>query len=644
MKHERTADIHERFMQTGPARHEEKKNVVTTREDYDRFFDGYDAQLKQIVENTPKEVKAFEPDASSAEIETFAAQKAEDFSHFLDRIVTIGGETERAFANFKDELAPPDQDRIEQHINPLSLIASTDTAYHQAFYRYAPPDTLTQAQKDAYELANKRMREPLFKHSLQTLTTYLEGRETLTDEEKKADPRFQKEHAKTILKRLTEIATQTKPVDLDRCHDLLAFAANNQTVMEEFAPDWRQTTLYPLAEQIIKAGHIAAQRAQNDSPPETRGAGMADAKRVNQCADLFIPLLRQEIEGATTLSALSAWHRLDLAQTNARPKGVPPPRYLRGLESLAKERTNHLLQEKGLNKEVLEAWKISQKPEEMGEYFTKNFQTIEELEVAAPGAAKALHAEFGIQNFARQSLAFWVKQYQERDNHTTPYGVLLSPGDDWNGAFSDGHVAKLVDQAVGQLNGQALLRVIECRNKIDAVRKLLNLKQRYQVPEGGHAMSFAVIAGHGSKNSIHIGQREAPPTAALDEAPPLYASEIGPPPLDKVAPTNLDVITPNDILGPGMQRLKTLFRSDAPIVLISCSTGKAGGIGEKMSDIYDADVTAPTIDSYTEAWAFTIGPEGKIAIKATYASKETGSDPLNTAFYERNRSSEPPPL
>lgn len=424
MELKRTADIHEQLSQSGPAKHERKKDVVTTEEEYDRFFDGYDAQVDQILKNTPEEVKAFGSDASSAEIEAFAAQKAEDFSHFLDRIVKIGGETEKAFASFKNELTPTYQDRIEQHINPMYLMASTDTGYHQMFYSYAPIDTLTATQRDAYQLANKRMREPLFKYSLQTLTTYLNDTETQTVEEKKGDPRFQKEKAKTILQNLMEITVQTDPVDLDRCYDLLSFIANNPAAMQELAPKWRQKILYPLAEQVIKAGHIAAQLTQNDSPIETRETGIADSKRVQECADLFVPLLKKDIAESTTLRSLMPWHELNAAQQKERPKNVPPPRYLTEVQSLARERTTHVLNEEGLPNTLMAAWSISQAPEEKAEYIMRNLEIIEELKKINPDAAKALNKEFGIQNFARQSLGFWVKQYQERDNHTTPYGVL----------------------------------------------------------------------------------------------------------------------------------------------------------------------------------------------------------------------------
>lgn len=644
MELKRTADIHEQLSQSGPAKHERKKNIVTTPEEYDQFFDGYDAQVNQILKNLPEDVSALGPDVSLTEAEGIATKKAEDFSHFLDRIVTIGEETEKALADFENVLALDDRDKIEQHINSCYLIMSVCNTYHQKFYKEASPSMFTDAQKDTYQLTNKRMREALFNHSLTALTKYLEDAQKQTIKEKKGDAQVKKEHAKTILKKLVDIATQAQPIDLDRCHDLLAFAKNNQTIMRDLVPDGYQTTLYTLAERVIKAGHVTDQARQNGSPPEGIAAGIADSKRVRECATLFVPLLKQEVESAITLNDLSSWHKLDIAQTNARPNTVAPPSYLKKLSDLAKDRTNHLLQEKGLDDEILKAWQISQKPEDRGEYYADNFQVIEELEKTAPGAAKALNKEFGIQNFARQSLAFWIKQYEERDNHTTPYGVLLSPADDWNGAFSNGSLAYSVDRAVEQMNGKALFRVLECRNKIDALRKLLDMKRRYQAPKGGHQISFAIIAGHGTENSIRIGRPEAPPKTIADEAPPLYEGEVLPPPLNEEAPPDIDLITPADILNPGTQKIKKLFREDAPIVLLSCSTGKAGGIGETMSNTYDADVAAPTVDTDGETWTFQVSSEGKVEIKTIFSSKERGAHPANTAFYERNRSSEPPPL
>jgi len=82
MELKRTADIHEQLSQSGPAKHEQKKDVVTTAEEYDQFFEGYDAQVNQILKNTPEDISALGPDVSSTEAEALATKKRRIFPIF----------------------------------------------------------------------------------------------------------------------------------------------------------------------------------------------------------------------------------------------------------------------------------------------------------------------------------------------------------------------------------------------------------------------------------------------------------------------------------------------------------------------------------------------------------------------------------
>lgn len=187
---------------------------------------------------------------------------------------------------------------------------------------------------------------------------------------------------------------------------------------------------------------------------------------------------------------------------------------------------------------------------------------IMRLEHRIPGLPKTLNSEFGMVNFRRYPESVLTRQYEMRERHDVPYGVLLYPIDDHNGAFQgDG---KPIAEFAESLKDRFELRIVECDSKLDVAKQLITLDRRYGEPKGGNKISFAVIGGHGNENVIVFG--------GDDERHRLLKS---------------------DLQGKGVGRSTSFFTENPTLIIVSCSTGKEGAIAQELSAALHATVIAP---------------------------------------------------
>lgn len=596
----------------GSQEHERTSNAVTNREELDAFFKGYDEVTAKLFGGLNEELVGFSPDTSAEDIQVFAKQKGEYVSRLVDRALTVGRETDKASLDLDNEAV---LDRIKGTVHPIPLARSLLSSHERAFSRI--PDALTADRGDILKVVEKQMMAPIFDAAIQTLGIYFEEYIHTPFDQRRYDPYSRRRVAREILRAISDVVLQTNPMDLRQCRDLFVLVAKYPEVIDGIDDRWYEQGLFQFAHKLNE-GYASSQKE-----------GLND-ELFSECCGLLAPLFKEQLRTVKDLEVMKQWYDLISPvhlqiQTSDNP---PPPYYSEGLLSLARKRTEDLLRQNGLpGKECMDAWCISEESERRYGYIARNLGLIVEMERKAPKAATVLNKEFGIKNFARHSLSFWLEQYRQRDDHTTPYGVLFSPSDDWNGAFSNGHLARLTDEATTQMNKKVLMRVVECTTKIDIPRKLIELKQRYQVPEGGHQISFVIVAGHGAEQSIRMGGPDVPPPPP--PWPPIDRPSVRRPSID------LDLLTPEDMSGPGMKRLKTFFRPDAPIVLIACSTGKSGGIGEVMSRVYDASLTAPTIPTHVKQWHFTPTSDGQVVIQTEYFPDKKHPDTPTTASYKK---------
>lgn len=263
----------------------------------------------------------------------------------------------------------------------------------------------------------------------------------------------------------------------------------------------------------------------------------------------------------------------DLRQWFDSKNGLPIEESERILQPLL-ESNDKVIKEKGMavlktvidefnldSEDLLRAWSVSDKKTQHESTIMRNFHKIIELENQQPGITQVLNKEFGIKTFARYNTKTLLQQYEQRNDIDRPYGVVMFPRSDWNGAFyqDDFTLEALSDQ----LAPSYAMRIIECESKIGVAKSLARMNKRY----GGHQkISFAIIGGHGTKNSISFG--------GYDKQHQLLTS---------------------DLQGKGSGQAQKYFVEKPTIILVSCSTGTNKGIGQKLSHTLGARVIAPAV-------------------------------------------------
>ena len=245
-----------------------------------------------------------------------------------------------------------------------------------------------------------------------------------------------------------------------------------------------------------------------------------------------------------------------------------------------------MLDEYHLPRELIVMWAKS--GPDFDQVIDKNLTAITKLENVRPGASEFLYREFGIADFGRYPTQLLNAQYEEADSLDKPYGVILFPRNDRNGAFYDNNFA--FNELFERLQGEFGLRVVECEGKMDVARALIALNKKYNPADGnGHKISLAIIGGHGTENSIRFG--------GGDERHALF--------------------TP-DLMGRGVQRTSEFFEGNPTFILVSCSTGADKGIGQKLSEVMGAKVIAPKVPTSIDEYQVGKRRGGKFRFNARY--------------------------
>ncbi|GEM_PF-5953705 len=210
----------------------------------------------------------------------------------------------------------------------------------------------------------------------------------------------------------------------------------------------------------------------------------------------------------------------------------------------------------------------------------ENTRAIHALETRHRGMTAVLQKEFGIKFFSRYPQELLIHQYEERDNKDTSYGVILYPQADHNGAFTCN--TEVFSALYNQLNNDAAfftkygLRVVECDSKLSAVHRLNSMRKRY-----GPA-TFGIVGGHGTEGSIALGSKG-----------------------------KNNVIYISDFSRKGGGALHSAFIEHPTLILVSCTTGIEGGIGQKISEL-GAEIIAPDKPTNIETIFVLRNAEGKL--------------------------------
>lgn len=222
-----------------------------------------------------------------------------------------------------------------------------------------------------------------------------------------------------------------------------------------------------------------------------------------------------------------------------------------------------MVEKYGLSYKVLmSAWRSHEYNGRKTPNILGNIYCIGQIESKKPGIASFLFEKRGIRHFDRYPEELLLDQLIKDGDQEKPYGILINPENDWNGAFSQNQrVWANMYRQIKRLGYN--LRIMECSSKQDVARQLISLSRKYGER---HKISFAFIGGHGTEKSIKFGGDK--------ERNTLFIS---------------------DLEGRGVQRTKNFFEPHPTIVLISCSTGAEKGIGYELSQKFGAKVIASKV-------------------------------------------------
>lgn len=210
-----------------------------------------------------------------------------------------------------------------------------------------------------------------------------------------------------------------------------------------------------------------------------------------------------------------------------------------------------------------------QTPEErkalMASFMKQNLEMIMDiwLDVGTDGIAK-LSDTYGIRHFGRYTADLLTAQAQHvaEEQPAKNYIVVLYPFADHNGAFYQQQ--DVFESLHEQLADTHHVVIAESAHRRELLKRLTLAHREYGGEDGAPA-DMVVLGAHGSPRSM-----------TFDQSIPAH----------RLTTQNLMQSTPP----PGIDRA---IRKEAPIVLVSCSTGIDGGIAERAAQTLGRPIIAP---------------------------------------------------
>lgn len=229
--------------------------------------------------------------------------------------------------------------------------------------------------------------------------------------------------------------------------------------------------------------------------------------------------------------------------------------------------------------DCIDTWLNNHTAKERGPYHAcpkvfDNIVKMMELEQCSPGSVSKLNKKFGIRNFQRYPKKMLISQCETIDDRQTPFGIMMDAAYDWNGAFDN----DIITHRLSELDSSKYLcRIFEAKTKQEVARHLIGIRQKYD-----QKISFAFISAHGNKDMI-----------IFDDG------------------SKSNIFSISDLSRNGAKRVGDFFEKHATLIFNACSTGVAGGIGEKVQkELGVYKVIAPSIPAHIKDVEFTIDKDG----------------------------------
>ncbi|MBI2612211.1 hypothetical protein HYW59_00125 [Candidatus Kaiserbacteria bacterium] len=190
------------------------------------------------------------------------------------------------------------------------------------------------------------------------------------------------------------------------------------------------------------------------------------------------------------------------------------------------------------------------------------FSVIHSLENKYPGSIKELHSRFGLRRFSRYPAWVLEKQYLERDEVEKPCGVFMSGMEDAGNVFASENDRVVVESTTRQLQELGCaVRFIECNGKQEMFDYFKLLDSSYGTYQ---KIPFWFIRSHAGRWDWELGAND-------DDG---HVNE-------------------HDFAKEDFKKMRDYFSDQPTIIFDGCSLGRKGGIAQKTSEFFDAEVLAP---------------------------------------------------
>lgn len=246
------------------------------------------------------------------------------------------------------------------------------------------------------------------------------------------------------------------------------------------------------------------------------------------------------------------------------------------LSEKANKRLDEYLNKYGIGlKDIAAAWDLYPGNHKSGwRNLEKNMPKMESLEKERPGIIKALLSDFGIKEFCRYPDEVLINQFDNKDKDV-PYGVVMYTNYDHNQAFDMDE--KPIKSVFEETKEHSLnMRVMEFDSRYELIKNLASLNDKYGKV---NKISYLLLGAHGSEDSFAVSYMRG--------------------------------VSKKDLGGDGIQRMKEFFVEQPEIIMASCSTGAENGIGQKISETYDATVHAPNTPTNVQSIHVTFTEDNK---------------------------------
>ncbi len=205
--------------------------------------------------------------------------------------------------------------------------------------------------------------------------------------------------------------------------------------------------------------------------------------------------------------------------------------------------------------DTINAWLASRraKTEQLADTFLENLKAVRDLDAQREKGAQTLRERFNLKALGRYSTNMLVRQFDEKDNATMPYGVVVEAVNDHNGAFFG--IKHPLNSLSDQLANEGVgLRVFEVGRGSSALRMKRSIEEHYP----GNKAKFALVGAHGSPASMEFNSVGSENQGYLSK----------------------DFVSNSKLLIPAMEEI---LDPEATVILVSCETGGVDNMADALT-------------------------------------------------------------